>query len=308
MSISSTTFADGEISDLAQQLRTIPLSQDVPIPSIEESSDSSSGGARVARDTDYSRTPSAALIPSPTYLSRSLRASHTSRLTDHSMAEALGMSDVAAALGSVGRDSRSPSAFLRPESPAVASRSLSPHRTSRPRSSSRVNATRHDVRDEELPNDTFHEATFQQSFSDAKRLMAELTDTISSNTIRHEPDSAMSGLQVQAKKLARFHCPSTRTVGFVGDSGVGKFPHNGPYRLISKLNIFRKEQSLKCTSRLPRSCTDGKQCFRTPFMSHANSGFPRVMVELLVRLSSPNITITIRTIFQSRWDGSAKTN
>jgi len=233
-SITSTAFADAQISDLAQQLGTIPLSQDMPIPSIEESSDSSSGGARVARGTDYSRTPSASLPPSSTYSTRSLRASPVSRLTNTYMDDHLGMSDVAAALESVGRDSRSPSAFLRPESPAIGTGSPSSRRASRRRSSSRANAARHDVRDEELPNDAFHESTFQQSLSDAKRLMAELTEVLSSNAIRHEPDSTMSRLQVKARELASFHCPSTRTVGFVGDSGVGEFPRSNSYRLESK--------------------------------------------------------------------------
>jgi hypothetical protein len=132
------------------------------------------------------------------------------------------MAEVAAALESIGRDSRSPSTFLHPENPTVGSSGSSP-RASRRRSSSRINTAPHDVRDEELPNDDFHKATFQQAFSNAKRLMAELTEVLSSSTIHHERDSAMTGLHKQANKLARFHCPSTRKVGFVGDSGVGTY-------------------------------------------------------------------------------------
>jgi hypothetical protein len=132
------------------------------------------------------------------------------------------MAEVAAALESIGRDSRSPSTFLYPENPDVGS-SGSPPRASRRRSSSYINTAPHDVRDEELPNDDFHKATFQQAFSNAKRLMAELTEVLSSSTIHHERDSAMRGLHKQANKLARFHCPSTRKVGFVGDSGVGTY-------------------------------------------------------------------------------------
>jgi hypothetical protein len=82
------------------------------------------------------------------------------------------------------------------------------------------------VKDEELPNDRFNEPTFQEAFSDAKRLVEKLTAVLSSNTIRHEQDSTMRQLHEQASKLARFHCPSTRTVGFVGDSGVGKYRHS----------------------------------------------------------------------------------
>jgi hypothetical protein len=132
------------------------------------------------------------------------------------------MSEVGAAIENIGRGSDSPGVFLRPESPTVAA-SSSPRRFSRRRSSSRTSISRHDVRDEELPDDRFHEATFQQAFSDARRLMAELTGVLSSSTIRHEPDSKMREFHQKASELAGFHCPSTRTVGFVGDSGVGKY-------------------------------------------------------------------------------------
>jgi len=223
-STSPAALAHGQLQDLAQQIETIRLSQDVPLPSIEGSSIGSSGGVPLSRGT-HSRTPSVALTPPPAGTSENMRAAHTSRRTSSSIDDRLGMSDVAAAIEGVGRDSGSPGVFLRPESPAVEN-STSSRRLSRRRSSSRINTAIHDVKDEDLPNDRFNEPTFQEAFSDAKRLVAKLTTVLSSNTIRHELDSTMRQLHEQASKLAQFHCPSTRKVGFVGDSGVGKYRHS----------------------------------------------------------------------------------
>jgi hypothetical protein len=128
--------------------------------------------------------------------------------------------------------------LLRLESSAVGN-SSSQRRASRRRSSSRTNASPHNVMDEEPPNDRFHEPTFQQAFFDAKRFMSELTDVLSSSSIHNEPDSTMRQLHEEAQKLARFQCPSTRTVGFVGDSGVGKDILSCQYRIVLKLMVCR---------------------------------------------------------------------
>lgn len=89
------------------------------------------------------------------------------------------------------------------------------------RRSSSVNARPYDVADEEPPQDRFHDPAFQQAFADARSLMAQLADVLGSGTLHLEPDSVMRGLREKAGGLARFQCPPTRTVGLVGDSGVG---------------------------------------------------------------------------------------
>ncbi|KAE9378390.1 hypothetical protein N431DRAFT_400024 [Stipitochalara longipes BDJ] len=245
VSISSATLANIQFQDLAQQVRTIRLSQDVPLPSIERSSSSSSGGVPISRNIGHSRTPSVSQTSPRPSSSEDLRASPASRLTNNSIDGRLGMSEVAAALESVGRDSIGPSAFLRPETTAVGS-SPSPRQSSRRRSTPRTSVATHDVRDEELPNDRFHETTFQQAFSDSKRLMEELTEVLSSSTIQHDQDSVMRRLHEKGSELARFHCPSTRTVGFVGDSGVGK---------SSLLNTLLDFRALARTSDGGAACT-----------------------------------------------------
>ena len=51
--------------------------------------------------------------------------------------------------------------------------------------------------------------------------MAQLARVLGSSALHLEPDSTMRTLRERADELARFRCPPTRTVGLVGDSGVG---------------------------------------------------------------------------------------
>lgn len=134
----------------------------------------------------------------------------------------LAMSDVAAALSDVANGSDDqPAALIEP---SRETRSLSPARqTARRRSSSRVDAAPHNVRDEEPPEDRFHNAAVQQGFASAKALMQSLAAVLGSSSLHVEPDSAMRRLHERAGELGRFQCPSTRIVGFVGDSGVGAY-------------------------------------------------------------------------------------
>ncbi|KAI3320818.1 hypothetical protein HD806DRAFT_505075 [Xylariaceae sp. AK1471] len=133
------------------------------------------------------------------------------------------MSGVSDALQAVatGKDGRA-SPLLEP----VTSRSLSPspRRLSahRRRSSSQNNLEVHDVRNEAPPNDRFNIPAVQIALRDTKRMMSELVDVLGSSAVHNESDSVMQRLHRQAGELAGFQCPSTRTVGFVGDSGAGK--------------------------------------------------------------------------------------
>jgi hypothetical protein len=209
-------------------------SADQAIPSIERNSDSSS-------EDDYTtNTPPPSTIPPSRNASPSanakgkavLREGHGTDSIDarlenmriSSPDSRLGMSDVAAAIERVASGSGNQVALLKPRNPGV-EESSSNRRFSRRRSSSRTNLTPHDVRDEETPQDRFHEPTFQQAFRDAKGLMSKLVDVLGSSSLHIDPDSTMQRLHREAGDLARFQCPSSRTVGFVGDSGVGTLHH-----------------------------------------------------------------------------------
>lgn len=83
----------------------------------------------------------------------------------------------------------------------------------------------YDVRKEIPPYDCFNNPAFQQAFRGAKLIMDDLTAVLRSGSHQFEPDSTMKRLHKNAQDLARFQCPSSWTVGFVGASGVGQL-HN----------------------------------------------------------------------------------
>ncbi|KAI8626695.1 hypothetical protein F5Y19DRAFT_445793 [Xylariaceae sp. FL1651] len=177
-----------------------------------------------------------------------------------STAGPLSMNGIADALQEVatGRDSRAGSLLeARPQdwmSPTP--RRLSAHRR---RSSSRNIALRHDVADETLPDDHFNDPAFQRVFREAKTLMHELVDILGSSEVHNQPDSVMQRLHGQAQDLARFQCPSSRTVGFIGDSGAGK---------SSLLNSLLDCRDLIRTSSGGAACT----CAVTEYHFHAERG------------------------------------
>jgi hypothetical protein len=58
--------------------------------------------------------------------------------------------------------------------------------------------------------------------------MTNLSRALNSRSGSHKPDSPIRLLTDQATELARFQCPTTRVVGFVGDSGVGTIYKSQP--------------------------------------------------------------------------------
>ncbi|CAI0647909.1 unnamed protein product, partial [Colletotrichum noveboracense] len=124
--------------------------------------------------------------------------------------------------------------------------SLSPRPPRRSRRVSRTNQAPHDVKDEELPHDRFHHPDVQSAFVEAKTLMSRLAQVLGSSPLHVDPDSAIKRLHKRAKDLSRFQCPPTRTVGFVGDSGVGK---------SSLLNSLLHQEGLARTSNSGAACT-----------------------------------------------------
>jgi hypothetical protein len=221
-SILSTPLVDNQFRSLADYVETMRLSEDVPLLLIEGSSSDSSGGANISRErgTAHSRTPSLSFTPPPANGSKDLRGAPALSDAASSIDSRLGMSEIAAALEDV-RNSDSSGAFLRPQNPAGGD-SPSRRRVSRRRSSSHTNQPPHNVADEELPKERFHDSAFQQAFLRAKQVMSEFTNVLSSGSTHMDPDSTVKRLHEEARNLARFYCPLTRTVGFVGDSGTGK--------------------------------------------------------------------------------------
>ncbi|KAG4283163.1 hypothetical protein FPRO06_09836 [Fusarium proliferatum] len=109
--------------------------------------------------------------------------------------------------------------------------------TPRRRRSSTGAVQQHDVADEELPDDAFHSPEFQGAFRDAKQLMSNIQSVLGSSNVHEGSESTMRKLHEEAGKLAAFEYPATRTVGFVGDSGVEYRYHNLD-TLEIRVNLF----------------------------------------------------------------------
>lgn len=97
-----------------------------------------------------------------------------------------------------------------------------PYSVPRRKSSPRAPQPRYRVEEEEILSDTFHTATFQESLTATKRLMKNLSNVLEDGLMQFEQGSTIRSLQETAKKLACFEPSASRTVGLVGDSGVGE--------------------------------------------------------------------------------------
>lgn len=76
--------------------------------------------------------------------------------------------------------------------------------------------------------------------------MSNIQSVLGSSNVHEGSESTMRKLHEEAGKLAAFEYPATRTVGFVGDSGVGK---------SSLLNSLLDTKGLARTSNNGEACT-----------------------------------------------------
>ncbi|SPO03125.1 uncharacterized protein DNG_05807 [Cephalotrichum gorgonifer] len=254
------------------------VQSDDPIPSIEEDPSSPSAQGYTMSGALHHRTPSFSLSPSLSAPSERLAILPNSRdgasrgsvsNIDQSLNQlrlsgrspSLGMSDVATALGNVPLGSETRATLSPSPTPSATGGS-----SSRRRSGNRVKVPPHEVEDEEPPPDRFHEPGFQRAFNGAKRAVGDLRDVLGSGTLHTEPDSTMRRLHGEAVGLSMFQAPSTRTVGFVGDSGVGK---------SSLLNSLLDHKKLARASNNGGACT----CVVTQYIYHDMDHF-EIDVEL----------------------------
>nr|XP_036586662.1 Nuclear GTPase SLIP-GC 3 [Colletotrichum truncatum]KAF6797219.1 Nuclear GTPase SLIP-GC 3 [Colletotrichum truncatum] len=170
------------------------------------------------------------------------------------------MVDVAIAISGIANNSEQQPSRVEASNPNLRMTSLSPRPPERPRRISRTVLSKHDVKDEEVPPNRFHDPKVQEAFRNAKALMSRLADALGSSPLHINPDSTIRQLHRQAQKLAHFQPPSTRTVGFVGDSGVGK---------SSLLNSLLDLEGLARTSNSGAACT----CVVTEYHFHDQTDF-----------------------------------
>ncbi|OHF03901.1 hypothetical protein CORC01_00763 [Colletotrichum orchidophilum] len=176
------------------------------------------------------------------------------------------MSDVRDAISDIANGVDAHTSTQTSDTPDTAEPLLQPRPPRRSRAASRTSLVPHDVKDEELPLNRFHDAAFQNAFGDAKALMSQLVDVLEGSPLHISPDSTIKKLHRQAQELSRFQCPSTRIVGLVGDSGVGK---------SSVLNSLLDQEGLARTSNSGAACT----CVVTEYHYRTGTSF-LVEVEL----------------------------
>jgi hypothetical protein len=147
----------------------------------------------------------------------------------------------------------------------------SPSPSRRRRSGSGVPRPPYRVEDEELPPSLFHSQTIQQSLVDARAVVSRMAEALASSTMPQDESSSIRKFRQQALKLSGFQPPSSRTVGLVGDSGVGKSSLINS--LLDKKSLARAVSDISMV--VPLSLT---MC--------------RATVGLHVRVSLPSITTT----------------
>ncbi|KAI1821480.1 hypothetical protein F4861DRAFT_541892 [Xylaria intraflava] len=223
------------------------------VPSISFSSSASPSPSRP--QTRDGRSSSREREPLPDSLDAQLEALRLSSRPTSSM-NLRRMADALRSL-SAENDTRA-SPLLDTATPASVSPSPEP-REHRRRSGSRVDMVIHRVEDEEPPSDRFNNPSFQSAFRDAKQSMHQLADVLSNGSVPQDPDSVMQRLKDQAVALAEFQCPSKRTVGFVGGTGVGK---------SSLLNSLLDCRGLARSDNSGRACT----CVVTEYHFHDGTG------------------------------------
>jgi hypothetical protein len=98
----------------------------------------------------------------------------------------------------------------------------SPSPSRRRRSGTGLARVIHRVENEKPPLTPFHKAEVQQALTDVESAVSTIVDVLSSSRLHTESGSAIQSLHTQALNLTRLQLPSSRIVGLIGDSGVGK--------------------------------------------------------------------------------------
>ncbi|KAF2266375.1 hypothetical protein CC78DRAFT_459505 [Lojkania enalia] len=137
-------------------------------------------------------------------------------------------------------------------------RSPSPSR--RRRSGSATIRIPHKVEDETPPQALFHQREVQQALNNARIVPGRLAQVLSGSVLHQEQGSSIQALYQQAVRLSTFQPPSSRIVGLVGDSGVGK---------SSLINSLLDKRDLARASNSGAACT----CVVTEYHFHDRDDF-----------------------------------
>ena len=80
----------------------------------------------------------------------------------------------------------------------------------------------YNVRCEHLPHAPIYNASLQEILRDIKSQLSVLQNDMDRCILSRDLDSDLFQLREKVRMLNELDCPETRTVGFIGNSGVGK--------------------------------------------------------------------------------------
>ena len=78
-----------------------------------------------------------------------------------------------------------------------------------------------DIRDEALPPAPIYNGRLQDGLKAVKHQLASLANTMHVSELTQDQSTSLHTLWKRTEKMSKFEYPETRTVGFIGDSGVG---------------------------------------------------------------------------------------
>ncbi|XP_014552738.1 hypothetical protein COCVIDRAFT_109543 [Bipolaris victoriae FI3] len=113
---------------------------------------------------------------------------------------------------------------------------------------------------EEPPSNPFYHIKFQKALSGAMPCISNLNRVLSSTTLHQKAGSTVHSLQQQAVNLGHQELPSSRIVGMIGDSAVGK---------SSLINSLLDKPNLAKSSGNGTACT----CTVTEYVYHDSDNF-----------------------------------
>ncbi|KAL1967746.1 hypothetical protein VTN77DRAFT_3003 [Rasamsonia byssochlamydoides] len=117
----------------------------------------------------------------------------------------------------------------------------------------------YDVRQERLPRARIYNNRLQNALRDVKNQFTKLKNTMRNSPLAQDESSDFYALYEQVKNFSRFEYPETRTVGFIGDSGVGK---------SSLINSLLDQEGLARSSGDGAACTCVVTEFRNVDQNH----------------------------------------
>ncbi|GFG18592.1 hypothetical protein IFM61606_00016 [Aspergillus udagawae] len=117
----------------------------------------------------------------------------------------------------------------------------------------------YNIRQEELPQVPIYDIRLQSALRNVRGQLADLAQVMSRRELAQDPTTAFHELYKQTLEASGFAYPATRTVGFIGDSGMGK---------SSLINSILDQEGLARSSGDGAACTTVVTEFRSVNEEH----------------------------------------